>query len=788
MRFCSVATEAELPHLRVLASGLAEHHPGARLIVATLAGAMNDEPFETLALEELEVPGAARLAAEGCWPDVAEVVRPHLLRRLVLEGAETVVYLDPTVDLHAPLEPVTRAVRDHPLVLAPRVLSELPTDGRSPKAADLRAAGRLNGALTAVNRAALEPLEWWIERVSPGERTSARPGRWFQLAPSIFPRSCLLADPGCGLSYWNSHQFRLMREDGALTVGGRRLRYVDFEGFDPARPFLLAPGADRTRLSADPLLGELCDSYAHRLGEAGWRDLRRRRDVGRALPNGMTFDDRLSRLHANALTAGAQLGDVFAEDGCEAFMCWVAGPAPVGADHGVNRYLFEVYGERDDVARAYPDLEGLDGRGFAGWCWVFGAHEMGIPDDFLPPRPAGIALPQRRTDCTDREGPPQRLPRGPRPRPAVNVVGLLRGTLGLGEAARGYVRAFDTIGVPVGTATVELRTLVGAGAPAHDEGYGLVDYADLEAVDGGFNLVCINADELPRFAESVGEGFFRERPTVGVWAWETDRIPDRWTDAFALVDELWVYSTYVAANLARVAPVPVRAIPPPVIAPDPGDVELDLDLPPGFRFLFMFDFFSTIQRKNPVGLIEAFREAFRPGEGPQLVVKTINGRHRFEALEEVLWAARGRSDVQVIDRSLRPRERDALVAGCDCYVSLHRSEGFGLTLAECMALEKPVIGTAFSGTVDFMTDENSYLVPFGMTTVGADCDIYPADGTWADPDLAAAAQLMRRVVEQPEEAHTKGARARGDVERLLSPAAIGARARARLEELARLWD
>jgi glycosyltransferase involved in cell wall biosynthesis len=273
-----------------------------------------------------------------------------------------------------------------------------------------------------------------------------------------------------------------------------------------------------------------------------------------------------------------------------------------------------------------------------------------------------------------------------------------------------------------------------------------------------------------------------------VWGWETDAIPARWREAFPLLDEIWVYSTYVAANLARVAPIPVRCIPPPVSPPEVGDVDLDLGLPDGFRFLFMFDFFSTIQRKNPVGLIDAFQRAFAPGEGPQLVIKTINGVHRYEALDEVLAAAGGRPDIHVVDRSLSGAERDALVAGCDCYVSLHRSEGFGLTLAECMALGKPVIGTAFSATTDFMTEDNSYPVGYELTRVGADCEIYPPDGTWAEPDVDQAAGHMRSVIENPGEARAKGERARARIEELYSPLAVGALIRARLEEIAALWD
>jgi glycosyltransferase involved in cell wall biosynthesis len=380
------------------------------------------------------------------------------------------------------------------------------------------------------------------------------------------------------------------------------------------------------------------------------------------------------------------------------------------------------------------------------------------------------------------------LPRGGKPDLSVHVTGLLTGTLGLGEAARGYVRALEAADIAVSTSTVDVREFVKITRHAH-EGYARVEYADITATSpAGFNLVCINADELPRFAKLVGEDFLTERPSIGVWAWETDTVPDRWRSAFGLLDEIWVYSSYVAENLGRAAPIPVLRVPPPVSPPDPGDGKLDLGIPEGFQFLFMFDFFSTIQRKNPIGLIEAFRQAFEPGDGPQLVLKTINGVHRHEALEAVLWAARGRPDIHVVDRSLNARERDALVAGCDCYVSLHRSEGFGLTLAECMALGKPVVGTAFSATTDFMTEQNSYLVPYEMTRVGADCEIYPAEGSWAEPDVGEATQLLRRVLEQPEEARAKGERARRDIAKLYSPDATGKLIRSRLDEITALWS
>ncbi len=796
MSFCTIANAGRLPHLRVLARGLGEHHPGARLTVLALSSwpAHEHEPFDVIRPEPPEEWD--RLLAAGRWLDLAEVLKPGLLARVAAESGRA-LYLDACADVQAPLDPLMRALEHHPVVVSPRLLGDPPADGLRPDGDDLRRAGRLGAALAAVDDsdAAARITSWLTERVTRSARMLAPASlhdphypqrelsRWMDLAYSVFAEVGLLSDLGSAVSYWNLHQRTLSEEDGHFLVEGRPLRFAHFEGFDPSRPYLLREGANRVRTSDSAAIAALCKSYADRLVEAGWRDPRRRAEVGRRLPNGVLFDNRLSHLLADAADAGEDFGDVFDAAGAERFMRWLERPAGYGSELGVNRYLYRVYRERDDLQAVYPDLDGEDGIGFVGWAHVFGVVEMAMPERFLPPLPPGLTV--RRPQP---EAPAARpsLPRGARPDISVNVTGLFTGTLGLGEAARGYVRALEAAAIPVSTSTVDVRQFVKLSGTAH-EGYASVEYAGLDgAASRGFNLICINADELPSLAKSAADDLF-ERPAIGVWAWETDRVPDRWRDSFGLLDEIWVYSTYVAENLGRVAPIPVRRVPPPVSPPNPGDVTLDLGIPDGFRFLFMFDFFSTIQRKNPIGLIEAFRRAFEPGEGPQLVIKTINGVHRHEALEEVRWSARGRPDVHVIDRSLSALERDALVAGCDCYASLHRSEGFGLTLAECMALGKPVIGTAFSGPTDFMHDANGYLVPYTMTRVGADCEIYPPDGTWAEPDVEEAARILRRVVENPQEARAKGERGRLDIQQHYSPAAIGRLIKSELVQLTALW-
>ena len=307
--------------------------------------------------------------------------------------------------------------------------------------------------------------------------------------------------------------------------------------------------------------------------------------------------------------------------------------------------------------------------------------------------------------------------------------------------------------MPVRTTTVEVPLPETEGAVPKQAEF----HAPSLDGDQPFNLICVNAPELPSFYEDVGPAFFQGKRSIGVYAWEVDRVPSAWSWAFDVVDEIWTYSTYVADILRRAAPsAPVARVPLPVREPALAGPTPDLGLPGQVHLpLPVRLLLSTLQRKNPLGLIEAFKRAFKPGEGPQLLVKSFNGDYKPQRLELVQAAAAEHPDVHVVDRYVSTEDRDALVAGCDCYVSLHRAEGFGLTLAEALARGKPVIATGFSGNTDFMTEENSFLVDYTLARVGKDGENYPPDGHWADPDLDHAAELMRQVYRDQE-----GARAR----------------------------
>jgi glycosyltransferase involved in cell wall biosynthesis len=819
MRLLTLVTPSTLPQARVLADSLSRHQPDWPLDLlfvgrereAELGG---DRPRLRSVADELDID-VERLIASQDEKDLIALLLPRVLRSYAARGAGPLLHLPPTAWVLGDLAPVREALATRSVLLVPRMSADIPNDGLLPAREQMELVGRISDTIVGVDGTpgADGFLTWWSGHLEQmlgsidGRRAGARPedrpwlARLLELAPARFA-TAVLEDPGCNLSMWNLHLHSLQSTpEGTLVDGRWPLRWLDLPGFRPDRPHQLSLDASRVRISRSPVLRELCLTYAGELQRAGWSAVDRRQDIGRRLADGLVYDDALDALRARAEALGERYDDLFDAKGedAHAFVRWLEGPAPAGAAYGVNRYVYyRVARERPDVMRAYPDLDGPDGPDYVDWCWVFGREEVSIPDRFMPPQPGSAAAPPLAAagerDSQDAAGPAGDAdapsietpastvvsdsdPSAPVARngsqPAVRVTGYLSHTLGLGAAGRGYAQALQAAGVAVSTASVPLHHLE---LPVElQDGYGRHSFEDVahDGVHHGFEIVAVNAEELPSFVARLGEDYF-QGPRIGIWGWETDTIPKRWQRAFALVQEIWVYSRFMAQNIGAVAPVPTIALPPPVQAPAEPAAPQRLDVPDdGFLFLFVFDYLSTIQRKNPVGLIEAFKRAFAPGEGPRLLLKTINGPLRPLAEEEVLWAAHGRPDVHVIDRSLSGPELSGLMAACDCYVSLHRSEGFGLTMAEAMAIGKPVIGTGYSGNLDFMNAHNSHLVEYELTRVGPDCEIYPPEGTWAQPSVEHAAELMRRVVERPEEAAALGERARADIARELSPRVTG---------------
>ena len=251
---------------------------------------------------------------------------------------------------------------------------------------------------------------------------------------------------------------------------------------------------------------------------------------------------------------------------------------------------------------------------------------------------------------------------------------------------------------------------------------------------------------------------------------------------------MWVPSRFVADTVSAKSPVPVVRMPHAVGFAPPQDASREhFGLPrTGFLFLTMYDMHSVQERKNPEAVIEAFQRAFPDGAGAGLVVKVMNRASDPEPFARLEQRLRDVPGVQLIAETLARKDIYALESVCDCFVSLHRSEGFGLGLAESMYLGKPVIGTDWSANTDFMTAENSCPVRYDLVRIERDVGPYRAGQTWADADVEHAAWYMQRLAQDRELCEQLGAAGQRTMRSEYSPAAIGQRYRQRLEVLSRL--
>jgi hypothetical protein len=358
----------------------------------------------------------------------------------------------------------------------------------------------------------------------------------------------------------------------------------------------------------------------------------------------------------------------------------------------------------------------------------------------------------------------------------VNLAGYLDATLGVGEAARNVAAALRAAGVAVAPLALSSRDTVRGGA------------IEAQPASHPVTLVCVNPDGMTGAADELGPAALEGRHVIGMWWWEVAALPSRWLRAFDLVDEVWAGSRFVADVLGAVAPVPVVHVPLPVAEPVSSDANrASLGLPDAFLFGFVFDYASVAARKNPLGLVEAFGRAFPPqaGDDVALVIKTLGGERCAGEHAALLAAAGGDRRIRVIDEHLPAADKNALIRALDCYVSLHRSEGFGLTIAEAMLLGTPVIATDYGGSRDLASPFNALLVDARPVPIGAGHEPYPADGEWAEPDLDHAAAQMRATHADPGAARARAQRAREDVLARHAPAAAG---RAMADRLARILN
>jgi len=696
----------------------------------------------------------------------------------------------------------------------------------------------------------LELLRWWQsvcheKCVFDVNRGYFVDQSWAGIFPSFVEKTYILRDPAYNVAYWNIFQRDLKFSDGRWMVDGKELKFFHFSGLSKDDLTKVSIYQNRVTAPMGSALHSLLTQYFEKIKAQGWAEFNDLAYSFSKYSNGepITEADRKKFLLLSA-EERKEFGDPFEkfsevkedQKNCDGFDMYIESLRTEGflvANLKAIRALKRRYSEKMKITNPVSStnvfslyLEVLKKEGFiitnlkmlrslsravkqkVGFkkitdCKYYMRAALSIKLKFShfiresAAMAASVLKPvlQRHTRImglllrinervlalpTDACGNDdfEKSTKDFSGEPGVNLIGYINAESGVGEGARANIRSFERAGVPFALNNLKCQSRQG------DATYTNFTETNPYRV----NLAHVNADMVPSLIQAKGLDYLRGKYNIGFWYWELSKFPEIWFDRFRFFNEIWVATGFCQESISAVAPVPVTKIPPSVVVENIKEMTRgDFGLKEGeFVFLFAFDIFSFLERKNPFALIRAFRDAFPAEKDVRLVLKCSNMERAPDARERLLKETEG-LNVKFIDRYLDKDEINALLKLSDCYVSLHRSEGFGLPLAEAMYLGKPVIATGYSGNTDFMNANNSFPVKYRLVEIEKSMGPYKKGNIWADPDHAHAVELMRLVYNDKKLAAQIGKKASEDIKAHLSPEVIGKMISERFEKL-RIWN
>lgn len=339
----------------------------------------------------------------------------------------------------------------------------------------------------------------------------------------------------------------------------------------------------------------------------------------------------------------------------------------------------------------------------------------------------------------------------------VSVVGLFRSASGVGTSARLLANALEAAGEHV--RRVDLSALYG-----QIDLSGSTDLIQQLPAKPGTTIVVVNGPEMGRAFAHLRP--FRDPPSllIAYWAWEASVFPSGWEKWLPSVDAVWCPSNFTTAAIrSQARETPVRTVPIPV--PSAKDAKTIGNLNGPYRLLVVADARSSLDRKNVAASIEAFKSASSSVEAT-LTIKSQASEHLSKLIN-------GDDRISVVSSHLSEPAMQELYRSHHALVSLHRAEGFGLPLAQMMAIGRPVVATRFSGNLQFMDDSCSLLVEAKVSEHNDSSGVYQQPIRWADADTGQAAEFIAKLAQEPTLSKALGEAAYSKVEHHLNPKRIG---------------
>lgn len=753
--FFTICSNNYMPAARVLMNSVAKLHPEFELFIG-LADTIVDwdglyeGPATVIEAHTLDIPDFKTFAFQYDIMEFNTAIKPFLMEHLLVErGFDRVFYFDPDILLLNRLDLLLEHFDDGAsLLLTPHL--HRPAEGDAdPNDITIMRAGVYNLGFLGASRSAetLDVIRWWMRRlhrtcINAQEQGIFVDQKFMDLAPCFAPNTHIIHNAGMNLAYWNLAQVTFEQHGSSWTADDEPVAFFHFSGFDPRHPDRLSKHCRHFRTDIAPALRNLLDHYSELLFDAGYGK------VPAALYAYGSFSSG-TRIPEHARRMFREYTPDWPSDPFETYEAYLHQPSPKGSLDKENivftnfqHYLWNFF----DNQRLNLDPERADHLASLTHWYVKNARfEQGLDHRLIEPVACrfGQTRPARPVSMSNK----------PTGRPDVSVVGYLQTTSGVGTVARHTLQSLARSGLAV---------------EGVDVAFGVVsDRSDRSCahllngrVRGRIQLYAnINADQLPavlKHLQPVTDSGYR----ISMPAWELEEFPTEWLSAFDGVDEVWAQTRWIQRMLAGRIDKPVVYMP----------VTLTLDLPVAqprarynlpedtFLFYFSFDFLSFIERKNPEGIIAAFRQMRRQHGSPQraaLVIKTMNGDFAKEREDAFLELVGDDPDIILINGVLSRADTLSLMTCCDCVVSLHRCEGLGLVVAEAMALGLPVIATDYAATTDLLSPATGYPVGYRLVPVKKGEYPFGEGQRWADPDIGHAAWLMRHVMNNPEEAQQK---------------------------------
>jgi glycosyltransferase involved in cell wall biosynthesis len=529
-----------------------------------------------------------------------------------------------------------------------------------------------------------------------------------------------------------------VQTESGWTVDGEPLRFFHFSGIDPSNPHRLSKHTQRFKGNLSNALQAIVSHYIRQLQKFAYGVEVSPPYGYKNFNHGVSVADIIRRCYRD-------LNEPWLDNPFASFHYYLNQPSELltaASPWLITNLMYYLWQERRDLQQAFNLNNPETHRDYALW-YIEHASDYAIDSYFVNPVLDNISQQTScNVTCTADSQPRQT---------DISVIGYLKAETGVGHAGRMVARSLTTAEIATQGYNISLNVM------ARQEETSL-DHLLASTIDGKVHIYNVNGDQLQLVRKHLQKIAGKPDLTINMPFWELSKFPQAWVSHYQGINEIWAPSRFVQAALQSTIDLPVVWLPPAVtlgeFTPCPRSY---FQLPDNtFLFHFNFDFSSYATRKNPTAGIAAYRLAFRHHSlsvPTALVIKTRGYDPEGKNLQQLIEFTQDEPDIYIVNQEMTYSETMALINCCDCYLSLHCSEGFGYTPAEAMLLQKPVIATDYSGTKDFINIETGFPVNYRLIPVPENQYPFWSGQKWADPDLTHAAWLMRKIV--TEESATK---------------------------------